>query len=80
MMTSFDSRLEVVFNTRAVSDDVKAGEAEQSGHEKKQAERGFNLSARRTRKALFLDESALVVPWRELVALIATASPVGALE
>jgi len=34
MMTSFDSRLEVVFKTRAVSDDVKAAEAEQSGHEK----------------------------------------------
>ena len=43
---------------------------------KKQAELGLNLSTRRTRKAVFLDEMELVVPWRELVALIAEASPV----
>jgi len=43
---------------------------------KKQAELGLNLSTRRTRKAVFLDEMELVVPWRELVALIAMASPV----
>ena len=43
---------------------------------KKQAELGLNLSTRRTRKAVFLDEMELVVPWRELVALIAAASPV----
>jgi len=43
---------------------------------KKQAELGLNLSTRRTRKAVFLDEMELVVPWRELVALIAVASPV----
>jgi IS5 family transposase len=43
---------------------------------KKQAELGLNLSTRRMRKAVFLDEMELVVPWRELVALIATASPV----
>jgi transposase, IS5 family len=45
---------------------------------KKQAELGLNLSTRRTRKAVFLDEMELVVPWRELVALIAAASPVAA--
>jgi len=43
---------------------------------KKQAELGLKLSTRRTRKAVFLDEMELVVPWRELVSLIATASPV----
>lgn len=43
---------------------------------KKQAELGLNLSTRRTRKAVFLDEMELVVPWRELVALISAASPV----
>ena len=43
---------------------------------KKQAELGLNLSMRRTRKAVFLEEMELVVPWRELVSLIATASPV----
>ena len=43
---------------------------------KKQAELGLNLSTKRTRKAVFLDEMELVVPWRELVALIATAAPV----
>ena len=43
---------------------------------KKQSELGLNLSTRRTRKAVFLDEMELVVPWRELVALIAAASPV----
>ena len=43
---------------------------------KKQAELGLNLSTRRTRKAVFLDEMDLVVPWRELIALIAVASPV----
>jgi IS5 family transposase len=43
---------------------------------KKQAELGLNLSTRRTRKAVFLDEMELVVPWCELIALIAAASPV----
>lgn len=42
---------------------------------KEQAELGLNLSTRRTRKAVFLDKMELVVPWRELVSLIATASP-----
>jgi IS5 family transposase len=45
---------------------------------KNQGELGLNLSTRRTRKAVFLDEMELVVPWRELVALIAVASPVAA--
>ena len=43
---------------------------------KKQADLGLNLSTRRTRKAVFLDEMELVVPWRELIALIAAAAPV----
>ena len=42
---------------------------------KKSAEMGLNLGMRRTRKAVFLDEMELVVPWRELVPLIAVASP-----
>lgn len=41
----------------------------------KQAELGLSLRTRRTRKAVFLDEMELVVPWRELIALIAAASP-----
>jgi IS5 family transposase len=41
----------------------------------KQQDLGLNLSTRRTRKAEFLDEMELVVPWRELVALVATAAP-----
>jgi IS5 family transposase len=43
---------------------------------KKQADVGLNLSTRRTRKAVFLDEMELVVPWHELVGLIAVALPV----
>ena len=43
---------------------------------KKQAELGLDLSTKRARKAVFLDEMELVVPWRELLALIAAASPV----
>ena len=41
----------------------------------KQQDLGLNLSTRRTRKAEFLDEMELVVPWRELVALVTTAAP-----
>lgn len=41
----------------------------------KQQDLGLNLSTRRTRKAVFLDEMELVVPWRELVALIAPHAP-----
>lgn len=35
----------------------------------KQQDLGLNLSKRRTRKAVFLDEMNLVVPWSELLAL-----------
>lgn len=41
----------------------------------KQQDLGLNLSMRRTRKAVFLDEMELVVPWAELVALIAVHAP-----
>lgn len=41
----------------------------------KQQDLGLNLSTRRTRKAVFLDEMARVVPWRELVALISAHAP-----
>lgn len=36
---------------------------------------GFELSNKRTRKREFLDEMNLVVPWGELVALIAPHAP-----
>jgi transposase, IS5 family len=41
----------------------------------KQQDLGLNLSKRRTRKAVFLDEMNLVVPWTELLALIAPHAP-----
>ena len=41
----------------------------------KQQDLGLNLSKRRTRKAVFLDEMNLVVPWSELLALIAPRAP-----
>jgi len=41
----------------------------------KQQDLGLNLSTRRTRKAEFLDEMELVVPWRELVSLVSAAAP-----
>jgi len=41
----------------------------------KQQDFGLNLSKRRTRKAVFLDEMNLVVPWTELLALIAPHAP-----
>ena len=41
----------------------------------KQQDLGLNLSKRRTRKAVFLDEMNLVVPWAELLALIAPHAP-----
>ena len=41
----------------------------------KQQDLGLNLSTRRTRKAEFLDEMELVVPWRELISLITKAAP-----
>lgn len=40
-----------------------------------QQELGLNLSTRRTRKAVFLDEMNLVVPWTELLALITPHAP-----
>ena len=41
----------------------------------KQQDLGLNLSKRRTRKAVFLDEMNLVVPWTELLALITPHAP-----
>ena len=38
-------------------------------------ERGFERRTKRTRKREFLDETNLVVPWGELVALIAPYAP-----
>ena len=43
----------------------------------KQSDLGLNLTAKRTRKREFLDEMNRVVPWAELVALIATFAPEG---
>jgi IS5 family transposase len=40
-----------------------------------QQELGLNLSTRRTRKAVFLDEMKLAVPWTELLSLIAPHAP-----
>ncbi|TXI31235.1 MAG: IS5/IS1182 family transposase, partial [Ottowia sp.] len=41
----------------------------------KQADLGLNLSVKRTRKRRFLDEMNAVVPWADLVALIAPYTP-----
>jgi len=41
----------------------------------KQQDLGLNLNRRRTRKAVFLDEMNMVVPWSELLALIAPHAP-----
>ncbi len=43
----------------------------------KQSDLGLNLTAKRTRKREFLDEMNLVVPWAELVALVAPFAPEG---
>ena len=43
----------------------------------KQSDLGLNLTAKRTRKREFLDEMNRVVPWAELVALIAPFAPEG---
>lgn len=40
----------------------------------KQSDLGLDLSNRRTRKQVFLDEMELVVPWQEFLALIAPSS------
>ena len=42
----------------------------------KQQDLGLNLSTRRTRKEVLLDEMGQVMPWTELVALIAAHAPV----
>jgi IS5 family transposase len=42
----------------------------------KQQDLGLNLSTRRTRKEVLLDEMASVMPWADLVALIAPHAPV----
>ncbi len=42
----------------------------------KQQDLGLNMSTRRTRKAVLLDEMGQVMPWAELVALIAAHAPV----
>ena len=41
----------------------------------KQKDLGLNLCKRRTRKAVFLDEMNLVVPWSQLLALISLHAP-----
>lgn len=41
----------------------------------KQQDLGLSLNKRRTRKAVFLDAMNLVVPWSELLALIAPHAP-----
>jgi IS5 family transposase len=38
---------------------------------------GFEMSAKRTRKRVFLEEMERVVPWTELVALIVPHMPAG---
>lgn len=43
----------------------------------KQADLGLNLTSKRTRKREFLDEMNRVVPWSELVALVASFAPEG---
>jgi len=55
---------------------VREGNLREHQDMKKQAELGLNLSTRRRRKVVFLDEMELVVPWRELVGLVAAASPI----
>lgn len=41
----------------------------------KQQDLGLKLSTRRTRKAIFLEEMSLVVPWTELLLLISPHAP-----
>ena len=43
----------------------------------KQSDLGLNLTTKRTRKREFLDEMSRVVPWAELVALVAPYAPEG---
>jgi IS5 family transposase len=44
----------------------------------KQGELGLELSNRRTRKQVFLDEMGRVVPWQAFVALVRPHAPVKA--
>lgn len=44
----------------------------------KQSDLGLDLSNRRTRKQVFLDEMERVVPWQEFLALITPHAPVKA--
>mgnify|MGYP001265002544 CR=1 FL=1 len=41
------------------------------------AQTGFELVTKRSRKREFLDEMNLVIPWTELLALIAPHAPAG---
>ena len=41
------------------------------------ANTGFELVTKRTRKREFLDEMNLVIPWSELLSLIAPHAPTG---
>ena len=43
----------------------------------KQADLGLNLSTKRTRKREFLAQMERVVPWADLVALVAPNAPEG---
>ena len=43
----------------------------------KQADLGLNLASKRTRKRQFLDEMERVVPWADLVGLLALFGPDG---
>ncbi|NDH69030.1 MAG: IS5/IS1182 family transposase, partial [Gammaproteobacteria bacterium] len=42
----------------------------------KQTDLGLDLSTRRTRKQILLDEMNQVMPWRDLLSLIAPHAPV----
>ena len=62
----------MVFNTAACG---LNSHAVTDNNAMKQQDLGLNLSKRRTRKAVFLDEMNLVVPWSELSAVIAPHAP-----
>lgn len=54
---------------------VNRGRVLHLGLETAQTDLGLDLSNRRTRKRVFLDEMERVVPWRDFVALIAPHAP-----
>lgn len=58
-----------MFKTQSNPYSVSAVRRKQQRHNK--SDLGLNLSTRRTRKAVFLDEINLLVPWTELLSLIA---------